>query len=113
MEKTPWLAIEVDRIVCSIEVRQSYTLQKMKLKATEECVTERITINEALGLIAYNKCDASGRPDDVERVLAIHTPLRLEFYERSARSGLHVDWKAPYGMTCDTFLKHRESHCRG
>ena len=39
-----------------------------------------------------------GNPDaedqvSVERVLAVHTPLRLEFCERSARSGLHVDWK--------------------
>merc|ERR1712045_111408 len=50
-------------------------------------------------------CDANGRPGDVERVLAIHKPLRLEFYERSARSGLRVDWKAPYGMACDTFSK--------
>merc|ERR1712014_249792 len=40
---------------------------------------------------------------DVERVLAIHTPLRLEFYERSARSGLRVHWKAPYQMALDTF----------
>merc|ERR1712045_294891 len=38
-----------------------------------------------------------------ERVLAIHTPLRLEFYERSARSGLRVDWKAPFSMARDTF----------
>merc|ERR1712045_722344 len=38
-----------------------------------------------------------------ERVLAIHTPLRLEFYERSARSGLRVDWKAPFSMAQDTF----------
>ena len=79
----------------------------MKLKAIRECVTERIAINEELGFVAYNKCDAGGRPGDVERVLAIHTPLRLELYERSARSGLRVDWKAPYGMACDTFLKHR------
>ena len=67
----------------------------MKLKATGECVTERITINEELGFVAYNKCDASGRPGDVERVLAIHTPLRLEFYERSARSNLALIGRGP------------------
>merc|ERR1712176_1252102 len=48
-------------------------------------------------------CDASSRPGVVERVLAIHTPLRLEFYQRSASSGLRVDWKAPIGMARVTF----------
>jgi hypothetical protein len=78
-------------------------LRKMKLKASGERVTERITINEEIGTVTYNKCDANGNPGDVERVVAVHTPLRLEFYERSARSGLRVDWKAPYSMACDTF----------
>merc|ERR1712117_933235 len=59
--------------------------------------------NERSGLVTYNKCDASGEPGDVERVLAINTPLRLEFYERSARSGLRVEWKAPSSMARDTF----------
>merc|ERR1712117_876222 len=59
--------------------------------------------NERSGLVTYNKCDASGEPGDVERVLAINTPLRLEFYERSARSGLRVEWKAPHSMARDTF----------
>merc|ERR1712241_1598412 len=82
--KEPWRAIEVEQTGCSIEDRQGYTLRKMKLKATGECVTERITINDEIGTVTYNKCDANGRPGDVERVLAIHTPLRLEFFERSA-----------------------------
>merc|ERR1712088_1257189 len=56
-----------------------------------------------MGEIRYNKCDSYGTPGDVERVLAIHTPLRIEFYERSARSGLRVHWKAPYQMAQDTF----------
>merc|ERR1712117_214288 len=89
--------------LCSVEDCQGYTLRKMKLKATGETVVERITIAEESGMVTYNKCDASGRPGDVERVLAIHKPLRLEFFERSARSGLRVDWKAPYSMACDTF----------
>ena len=101
--KEPWRAINVDQAGCSVEDCNGYTLRRMKLRATGENVVERITINEELGSVTYNKCDASGRPGDVERVLAIHTPLRLEFYERSARSGLRVDWKAPYGMARETF----------
>merc|ERR1712241_803381 len=99
----PWRAIEVEQVGCSVEDCQGYTLRKMKLKATGECVVERIVINEESGFVSYNKCDASGRPGGVERVLAIHTPLRLEFFERSARSGLRVDWKAPFSMASDTF----------
>jgi len=78
-------------------------LRKMRLKASGELVTERITINEEMGFVSYNKYDTAGRPGDVERVLAVRTPLRLEFYERSARSGLRVDWKAPHAMARDTF----------
>merc|ERR1719464_1827441 len=70
----------------------------MKLCATGENVVERITINEESGTVTYNKCDASGRPGNLERVLAIHTPLRLEFYERNAISGLRLNWKAPLGL---------------
>merc|ERR1711884_645335 len=103
--KEPWRVIGVDQAGCSVEDCDGYSLRKMKLKATGENVVERIIINEESGAVTYNKCDASGRPGDVERVLAIHTPLRLEFYERSARSGLRVDWKAPYSMSCDTFTK--------
>merc|ERR1712242_52908 len=101
--KEPWRAIEVEQAGCSVEDCNGHVLRKMKLKATGENVIERITINEEAGMVTYNKCDASGRPGDVERVLAINTPLRLEFYERSARSGLRVDWKAPFEMARDTF----------
>jgi len=103
--KEPWRAIEVDQAGCSIESCQGHILRKMQLKATGEKVVERIIINEESGSVSYNKCDASGRPGDVERVLAIHKPLRLEFFERSARSGLRVDWKAPHSMARDTFSK--------
>merc|ERR550532_2675248 len=102
--KEPWRVIDVDQTGCSVEDCAGYTLRKMKLSATGENVVERITINEESGFFSYNKCDANGRPGDVERVLAIHKPLRLEFFERSARSGLRVDWKAPYSMASDTFL---------
>merc|ERR1719433_128218 len=101
--KEPWRVIDVDQAGCSVEDCDGYTLRKMKLTATGEKVVERITINEEAGMVTYNKCDASGRPGDVERVLAINTPLRLEFYERSARSGLRVDWKAPYDVAQSTF----------
>jgi hypothetical protein len=101
--KEPWRVIDVDQAGCSVEDCDGYTLRKMKLRATGENVVERITINEETGSVTYNKCDASGRPGDVERVLAVHTPLRLEFYERSAGSGLRVDWKAPIGVARDTF----------
>merc|ERR1719414_2647349 len=101
--REPWRAIEVDQASCSIQDCQGFILRKMKLKASGELVTERITINEEIGTVSYNKYDTSGRPGDVERVLAIHTPLRLEFYERSARSGLRVDWKAPFALARDTF----------
>merc|ERR1739844_102169 len=101
--KEPWRAIEVDQTGCSVKDCPGHTLRRMKLKATGERITECITINEEIGTITYNKCDANGRPGDVERVLAIRTPLRLEFFERSARSGLRVDWKAPYSMASETF----------
>jgi len=101
--KEPWRVIDVDQTGCSVQDCDGYTLRKMKLTATGENVVERITINEETGTVTYNKCDASGRPGDVERVLAFHTPLRLEFYERSASSGLRVDWKAPFGVARETF----------
>merc|ERR1711963_1010290 len=101
--KEPWRAIDVEQASCSVEDCQGYALRKMQLKTTGELVVERITIAEESGMVTYNKCDSNGRPGDVERVLAIHTPLRLEFYERSARSGLRVEWKAPNSMARDTF----------
>merc|ERR1712232_297639 len=101
--KEPWRVIDVDQAGCSVEDCDGYTLRRMKLCATGESVVERITINEESGTVTYNKCDASGRPGDLERVLAIHMPLRLEFYERSAISGLRLNWKAPLGMARDTF----------
>jgi len=101
--KEPWRVISVQQSGCDVQDCNGYVQRKMTLCASGERVTERITINEEMGEIKYNKCDASGRPSDVERVLAIRTPLRLEFYERSARSGLRVHWKAPYQMAQDTF----------
>merc|ERR1712045_314534 len=101
--KEPWRVLNVDQTGCSFEDCTGYTLRKMKLNATGENVVERVTINEEKGSVTHNKCDASGKPSNVERVLAISTPPRLEFYERSATSGLRLDWKAPYGVARDTF----------
>jgi len=101
--KEPWRVIDVDQAACSFEDRDGYILRRMKLRATGENVVERVTINEETGSVTYNKCDASGRPGNMERVLAIHTPLRLEFFERNASSGLRLDWKAPNGVARDTF----------
>merc|ERR1711879_785689 len=44
--REPWRAIEVDQASCSIQDCQGYILRKMKLKASGELVTERITIDE-------------------------------------------------------------------
>ena len=56
----PWRAVEVDQTGCSIEDCQGCTLRKMKLKASGECVTERITIKEEIGEVSYNKYKANG-----------------------------------------------------
>merc|ERR1712127_598476 len=103
--KEPWRVIAVDQSSCQVQDCAGFLTRRMRLSASGELVTERITISEEKGEVTYNKCDASGRPSDVERVLAIRNPLRLEFYERSARSGLRVDWKAPYDVARDTFSK--------
>merc|ERR1712117_296134 len=74
--KEPWRVLDVDQTGCSSTACAGYTLRKMKLSATGENVTERITINEETGIVSYNKCDASG---------------------------MRLDWKAPYGKAKETF----------
>jgi len=101
--KEPWRVIDVDQTGCSVQDCQGYIQRTMKLSATGETVVERITVNEEVGEVTYNKHDASGKPSDVVRVLAVRSPLRLEFYERSASSGLRVDWKAPTDVATTTF----------
>jgi len=103
--KEPWRVMDVDQGSCDVRDCEGYVQRRMRLNATGECVVERVTVNEEAREVAYNKCDSSGRPGDVERVLAVHTPLRLEFYERSVCSGLRVDWKAPCDVARDTFSK--------
>merc|ERR1712203_1169432 len=76
MGKEPWRAINVDQGSVDVQECAGYVQRKMTLRASGERVTERVTINEEMGEIRYNKCDSYGTPGDVERVLAIHTPLR-------------------------------------
>jgi len=103
--KEPWRVLDVDQSACEVRDREGFVERSMKLLSTGERTLERITVNEERGEVTYNKCDSAGKPGEVERVLAIHTPLRLEFYERSARSGLRLNWKAPYSIAQDTFTK--------
>ena len=51
----------------------------MKFEANGELTTERIVVNVEAGSVTFNKCDANGRPGDVERVLTIFMPLRFGF----------------------------------
>merc|ERR1711884_721961 len=76
--KEPWRVIDADQAGFSIEDCDGYAFRRMKLHATGENIVQRITINEETRSVTYNKCNVSGGPGDVERVLAIHTPLRLE-----------------------------------
>ena len=101
--KETWRAIEVEQAGRSVEDCHGFIPRKMKLESTGD-VVERFIVNEGSRTVSY-KCDASGRPGNVERVLAIHTPLRLELHERSAHSCLRVGWTAPYSITRDTFPK--------
>ena len=61
--KEPWRAIEVDQAGCSIEDCGGYLLWKMRLKATGDDVIEKITINEEIGTVSYNRCDSSSDSD--------------------------------------------------
>merc|ERR1712007_315493 len=46
------------------------------------------------------------RPSDEQRVLCFRKdPLRIEFFERSARTGARVEWAAPYRVATDVFTK--------
>ena len=48
-------------LLCFVKDCPGHTLRKMKLKATGEIVTERITINEEICMITYNKRDAKAQ----------------------------------------------------
>merc|ERR550532_3258900 len=50
--REPWRAVEVDQASCSIEECPGYIVRKMRLKASGELVTERITINEEVGTVS-------------------------------------------------------------
>jgi len=101
--KEPWRVLDVDQAGCSVEGCNGYILRKTRFRKSGENVFERITISEETGSATFGICDAGGRLGDVERVLTIHTPLRLEMYERSTSSGLRLDWKASYSTAHEVF----------
>jgi len=101
--KQPWLAIDVDKDSCEVKDCSGFVERKMRLQASGEIVSERIVVNEELGEVCYNKCDKYGKPGPVERVLAIHTPLRLEFFERNVSNGVRLNWTAPFDVARQTF----------
>merc|ERR1712007_256807 len=66
----------------------------------------QIKISEEKGEVVFTKLGRDSRPSDKQRVLAFHKdPLRIEFYERSARTGARVEWAAPYRVATDVFTK--------
>merc|ERR1712012_617522 len=100
----PWLAMNVDPSSCNVQECSGFVLRKMKLNATGECVTERVTVNEESGEVTYNKCQPNGEPGATERVLAIHrAPLRIELFERNFGDGMRQSWTAPAPVAVETF----------
>merc|ERR1719197_1149750 len=99
----PSRAIAVEPGFTKVEDCDGYVMRTMKLSASGEVVQEKVTVNEEIGEVVYNKY-LNNQPSNLERVLAIHTgPLRMEFYERNAADGMRVSWQAPYQMARDTF----------
>jgi len=102
--RQPWTVINVDQGSCNVREGNGFVERTMKLNATGEVVKEQVTINEEAGEITFNKCDSSGQPGSVERVLAIHTgPLRIEFFERNAVGLMRSNWTAPASIARTTF----------
>merc|ERR1712012_723996 len=102
--RQPWMVINVDEGNCDVKESNGFVERKMKLNATGEVVVERVTVNEEVGEITFNKCDANGQPGSLERVLAIHNgPLRIEFFERNAVDFMRTNWTAPTSIARATF----------
>lgn len=101
--RQPWKVIDVDQSSCEVKDCNGYVERRMRLNATGESVVERVVINEEIGEVVYNKCTPGGQPSGVERVLATHTPLSMEFYERNAKDGMRLNWGAPYDVARQTF----------
>jgi len=102
--RQPWTTINVDQANVNVKDGNGFVERTMKLNATGEVVTERVTINEEVGEITFNKCNGSGQPGSVERVLAIHSgPLRIEFFQRNAADLMRSNWTAPASIARTTF----------
>jgi len=102
----PWLIQNVKQSECTGSDCQGYYSRSMKMPHTGEVVREQIKINEEKGEVVFTKLGRDSRPSDKQRVLAFHKdPLRIEFYERSARTGARVEWAAPYRVATDVFTK--------
>jgi len=87
----PWTVIDVDRATCQVTECNGYVEREMTMTATGERVLERVTVDEEIAEVAFTQCDGRGWPYEVEHVFAIHTPLRLEFYERHVSGGIRLD----------------------
>merc|ERR1712206_3406 len=102
----PWLIQNVKQSECSGSDCQGYYSRSMKMPHTGEVVREQIKIDEEKGEVVFSKLGRDSRPSDKQRVLAFRKdPLRIEFFERSARTGARVEWGAPYKVATDVFTK--------
>jgi len=103
--RNPERVIDVVSGSCTVTDGSGYLQRSMTLSFNGERVTERITINEEAGEYSYNKL-RNGALSPFERVLAIRKdPLRMEFFERSARGNMRVNWQAPYDVARNVFTQ--------
>lgn len=101
-------ALVHDIVPKSVVIREEngYIIRRFQLKANNETVMEKVTINEEAGEVTYNKLLKDGNTSDLDRVLAIHRdPLRIEFYERNKMDNTRCDWQAPYKVAVQTLTQ--------
>jgi len=104
--RKPSSVIDVAAAMTKIEERDGAIFRTMQLNFNGEIVREKVMINEEAGEISFNKLDSSGRPGRFERVLGVRKdPLRLEFFERSVRGSMRVNWQCPYARAMDVPIK--------
>jgi len=102
----PWLIQNVKESECTGTDCQGYYSRSMKMPHTGEVVREQIKIDEEKGEVVFTKLGPDSSPSDKQRVLSFRKePLRIEFYERSARTGARMEWAAPYAVATAVFTK--------
>merc|ERR1712064_234788 len=102
----PWLVQNVKESEFTGSDCQGYHGRSMKMPHTGEVVREQIKIDEEKGEVVFTKLGRDSRPSDKQRVLSFRRdPLRIELYERSARTGARTEWAAPYRVATDVFTK--------